>query len=130
MTGTPPHTASYLLAVALLGCVVLLASACGSSGGTPVIAGADPGRAPALIGLYGCGGCHSISGVSDATGEIGPGLSGIDTRLVIAGGLPNTPTNLIAWIRDPQQFDPGTLMPDLHVTPQAARDIAAYLYRH
>ena len=49
---------------------------------------------------------------------------------MIAGGLPNTPANLIAWIRDPQQFDPGTLMPDLHVSPDAARDIAAYLYRH
>lgn len=115
--------------VAVLGCLVVIATACGTSRSTTV-EGADPSRGPTLIALYGCGGCHSISGVSDATGEIGPHLTGLGNRLVIAGGLPNTPANLIAWIRDPQQFDPGTLMPDLHVSPAAARDIAAYLYRH
>ena len=31
--------------------------------------------APALIAAYGCGACHTISGVSDATGEIGPRLT-------------------------------------------------------
>jgi cytochrome c1 len=120
----------YLLGISLAGCIVLTAAACGGSPAPTPVDGADPGRAPKLIGLYGCGGCHSISGVSDATGEIGPRLNGLGNRIVIAGSLPNTPANLIAWIRDPQQFDPGTLMPDLHVSPDAARDIAAYLYRH
>jgi hypothetical protein len=30
----------------------------------------------------------------------------------------------------PQEVDPRTLMPDLGVPTQQARDIAAYLYRH
>lgn len=127
---TPTRPLWMLLGVALLGCVALVAAGCGANTSSPSIAGADPGVAPRLIAAYGCGGCHSISGVSDATGRIGPRLSGLGSRLVIAGGLPNTPANLIAWIRDPQQYDPGTLMPDLHVSPDAARDIAAYLYRH
>jgi cytochrome c1 len=57
-------------------------------------------------------------------------LAHIGERWSIAGRLPNTPPNLVRWIVHPQEVDPGTLMPDLGVAPQQARDIAAYLYRH
>jgi cytochrome c1 len=129
MNVSHPHVRCGL-AIGLVAAIVLLTTACGTSSSSVGLSGANPGRAPALISAYGCGGCHSIPGVSGATGEIGPRLSGLGSRLVIAGSLPNTPADLIAWIRDPQQFDPGTLMPDLHVSPAAARDIAAYLYHH
>ena len=49
-------------------------------------------------------------------------------RAYIAGQLPNQPENLIRWLVDPQAIEPGTAMPDLDVTPELARDIAAYLY--
>lgn len=46
----------------------------------------------------------------------------------IAGMLHNNPDNLIKWLRNPQSVTPGNAMPDMHVTEQDARDIAAYLY--
>jgi cytochrome c1 len=42
--------------------------------------------------------------------------------------LPNTPENLLAWIRSPQTIDPGNVMPNLGVTALDAADIAAYLF--
>jgi cytochrome c len=77
---------------------------------------------------YGCGSCHSISGVPGATGLVGPPLSGIGSRAVVAGKLENKPDNLQRWIVDPQAITPGTAMPRLGVEPQAARDISAFLY--
>jgi cytochrome c1 len=35
---------------------------------------------------------------------------------------------LIRWIETPQAIEPGTAMPNLGVTEQRARDMAAYLY--
>jgi len=43
--------------------------------------------------------------------------------------LPNTEQNLVNWIRDPQQIEPGTAMPTLGVTEDDARAISAFLYR-
>lgn len=47
---------------------------------------------------------------------------------MIAGELPNSPANLVRWIKDPKSVEPGTDMPDLGLTDQQARDVAAYLY--
>jgi len=42
--------------------------------------------------------------------------------------IPNTPANLMHWIRHPRQVSPDTAMPDTGVTEADARHIAAYLY--
>jgi cytochrome c len=94
------------------------------------VPGAHPDAAPAVMKAFGCGSCHMIPGVAGADGRVGPNLAGIDGRWSIAGRLPNTPANLVRWIMHPQEVDPGTLMPDLGVQAQQARDIAGYLYRH
>jgi cytochrome c1 len=47
---------------------------------------------------------------------------------MIAGELPNSPENLVRWIKSPQSVEPGTAMPTLGLTDQQARDAAAYLY--
>jgi cytochrome c len=47
---------------------------------------------------------------------------------MIAGELPNSPDNLVRWIKDPKAVEPGTAMPDLGLTDDEARDVAAYLY--
>jgi len=57
-----------------------------------------------------------------------PPLSCFYERTSIAGQLANTEPNLVEWIRNPQQIDPGNAMPDLGVTREEAEDIAAYLY--
>ena len=77
---------------------------------------------------YGCNTCHQISGISGARGLIGPPLDGIAQRYYIAGELPNTPDNLMRWIQHPRQVESHTVMPEMGVTEQDSRDIAAYLY--
>ena len=48
--------------------------------------------------------------------------------MYVAGVLPNTPDNIMRWIRNPKAVDEKTLMPALDVSDQDAVDIAAYLY--
>ena len=90
--------------------------------------GGDPARGEAMFIQYGCGGCHALRHVRKAVGAVGPSLDGIAVRAMIAGKLDNTPSNLQAWIRNPQHISPGTAMPDLHVGEQDARDVTAFLY--
>ena len=107
---------------------VIALAACEQRASVPAMAGdADNGRL--LLRQYGCGGCHRIHGVAGAEGKVGPALDGLRTRVYLAGVIPNTPENLVRWIRAPQAIDPLTAMPDLRVTDAHARDMAAYLYR-
>lgn len=108
-----------------LGFVLLIAS-CGD-GAAPALGG-DPENGRLLLRQFGCGGCHSIPGVANASGRVGPPLEGVARRVYLGGVLPNTPQNMAAFIRAPQQFDPRTAMPDMGVTPHHARDMVAYLY--
>jgi cytochrome c2 len=93
-----------------------------------VAVGGDVERGEAMFIQYGCGSCHALSDVRTATGNVGPPLDGIATRVIIGGHLANNPENMEQWIRDPQQVSPGTAMPDLHVGETDARDITAFLY--
>lgn len=92
------------------------------------VPGGDPSRGAAAIEDVGCGACHTIPGIRGARGLVGPPLTSWARRSYIAGNLPNDPENLIRWIMDPQAVEPGTVMPNLDVTRQQARDMAAYLY--
>ena len=118
------------LAIALGVSAIAVVAGCGSgiSSGS-ALPGADAGRAPALIGEYGCGSCHTIAGVRGADGLVGPSLSAFGNRRTIAGRLPNTPENLVRWILDPQRIKPGDAMPDVGLSGAQARDVAAYLER-
>lgn len=91
--------------------------------------GGNAARGRRMIRSYGCGACHSVTGVVGANGRVGPPLSDVGGRAYIAGVLPNTPENLVRWIRYPQEVAPDTAMPNLGVTEADARDIATYLYR-
>lgn len=88
----------------------------------------DPRRGEAMFIQYGCGSCHQLTNVRNATGLVGPPLDTIALRTIIAGRLSNTPKNMERWIRDPQHVSPGTAMPDLGVSEGDARDITAFLY--
>jgi len=76
----------------------------------------------------GCGGCHTLDDVPQAHGLVGPPLDGIGERVMIAGKLANNPANLERWISSPQSVVPGNAMPDMPMTGQDSRDIAAFLY--
>jgi cytochrome c len=119
----------------MLGGLMLLASAitAGCAGEryeahAAAITGGEPERGRALIRQYGCGSCHTIPGVPGAMATVGPPLAGIATRAYLGGVLQNSPANMMTWIQDPKVIDEKTAMPDLGVTPEHARDIAAYLY--
>ena len=95
---------------------------------TAIQIGGDPKQGAILLSAHGCGGCHTIPGVSGANGTIGPPLTGYARRVYVAGKLPNQLDNLMRWIRYPQSIEPGTAMPSLPVNEPEARAMAAYLY--
>lgn len=92
----------------------------------PVPANRERGRD--AIQQYACTTCHEIPGVVGAGAPVGPPLTRIGNRKYIAGVLPNTPENMVFFLRSPQEVDPRTAMPDLRVSERDAWDIAAYLY--
>jgi cytochrome c1 len=49
-------------------------------------------------------------------------------RALIAGQLPNRPDVLVAFLQDPASLVPATGMPDVRLSLEDARHIAAYLY--
>lgn len=106
--------------------------ACGPSeaetSATHMTQGGIPARGETAIGRYGCGACHTIPGIEGASGLAGPSLEHIASRLYIGGHLQNTPEHLMSWIQHPQKHDPRNVMPEMGVTTEDARDIAAFLY--
>ncbi len=104
----------------------LLAAGCGS--GDVESAPGNPDKGRTAIREYGCGSCHVIPGISGADGHTGPPLARIAKRVYLAGVLPNTPDDMVRWIRVPEVVDPRTAMPDMGVSESDARDITAYLY--
>jgi cytochrome c len=110
---------------------LLLAACSGQVNGLPeprIVDGASAETGRALIAGYGCGSCHNIPGVPGADAMAAPPLDRFYERSFIAGHLANNEANLIRWIQDPQAIDPGTAMPNLGVSQEEARHIAAYLY--
>lgn len=90
--------------------------------------GGDGRRGRIAIVRHQCGACHVIPGIDGATGQVGPDLTEIATRTIIAGKWSNDPDTLARFIAHPQRLRPGGAMPELGVTPGEACDIAAYLY--
>ena len=119
-----PQLLALFLVTLLIGCT-------GSSQSEQIAqrtTGGSAARGAAAIAHYGCGSCHIVPGVSGASGRVGPPLSGIGSRVYVAGVLQNTPDNLIRWLENPPAVDEHTVMPNLGVTHQDAIDIAGYLY--
>ncbi|MDQ4134461.1 MAG: c-type cytochrome [Actinomycetota bacterium] len=102
-------------------------AACNEEKGPRIVTVGNPELGKRAISRYGCGSCHTIPGVKGADSLVGPPLIHFSKRSFIAGRLPNNEENLTRWILDPQAVEPGTAMPNLQVTEQDARNIAAYL---
>ncbi len=74
-----------------------------------------------------CMNCHTIRGTA-ATGRFGPDLTHLMSRSTIASGaVPNSEANLRQWIKDPDSFKPGCLMPAMQLTNQQLDEVTAYL---
>jgi len=111
-------------------CLLLAAGCRGGKEEQPYVSatGGDPRAGADTIRRVGCGACHRIPGIREARGVVAPPLTDFRERTFIAGVLPNTPENLVRWIRSPQEIEPRTAMPDLGLDRRQARNVAAYLY--
>ena len=107
-------------------CLALLAG-CGEHEAPKQVDAGDPAQGQRLMAQYQCAACHTIPEVPGPAGNAGPPLEQFGRRSYIAGGIPNTPQNLTRWLDNPQAMKPGTAMPDLGVSPEEARHMAAYL---
>jgi cytochrome c2 len=116
-----------LAVVAALSFVACSSSGNGGASGARIVTGGDSNAGARLIRHYGCGNCHTIPGIRGADALVGPPLIHWARRTYIAGKLANTPENLETWVRQPREVEPGTDMPDLGVTTDESRNIAAYL---
>jgi cytochrome c oxidase subunit II len=74
-----------------------------------------------------CMNCHTISGTA-ATGRFGPDLTHLTSRATLASGaMDNTPANLRQWIKSPDMFKRGALMPAMQLTDEQLDQVTAYL---
>lgn len=115
------------IAVMLAGAATFIAACQDATATAVALTGGNPEDGQTAIRKYGCWTCHTIPGIAGANGLIGPPLDKVAGRAYIAG-RPNSPQQLIEWIRHPQEVRRPTPMPDMGVTERDARDIAAYLY--
>lgn len=109
-------------------CALLLCACHPQKPTPPVLDGGNPQQGKLLLAQYQCGACHRIPDVESARGLAGPSLEQFARRSYVAGRWPNQQQWLVRWIESPQSMAPGTLMPDMGVSPEDARHIAAYLY--
>ena len=96
---------------------------------------ARPARAPVdaddrrgrEVFLSQCSACHRLRGTA-ANGDVGPDLTHLMTRRMLAAGtIPNDTEHLAGWIADPQHAKPGNRMPKLRLTGTELGDLLAYL---
>jgi cytochrome c oxidase subunit II len=74
-----------------------------------------------------CATCHRIRG-TPAMATFGPDLTRIGSRRTLgAGAIPNNRAHLAAWLVDPHNFKPGSLMPPTHLTPEALHALVYYM---
>ena len=78
--------------------------------------GGDPAKGKKLFETVGCQACHKVNG----NGELfGPDLTRIGQKV--------NPDWLVSWIRNPDEYNPESIMPNLRLTLDQASDITAYL---
>jgi cytochrome c oxidase subunit 2 len=84
------------------------------------------GRAAFMRG--GCGDCHTVRG-TDARGDLGPDLTHVGGRRMLAAGvLANHVGTMAGWVAGGQAVKPGNAMPDARVYDgQELRALSAWL---
>ena len=86
-----------------------------------------------------CINCHAIAGTAGNYANVGPNLTHVGGREIIAAGAVDTPhttpadqvtarTNMAKWIHNPGDFKPGVHMPAyLQMSDTDLNNLAAYL---
>jgi cytochrome c oxidase subunit 2 len=74
-----------------------------------------------------CMNCHTVNGTA-ATGRFGPDLTHLMSRDTLASGaMLNTKDNLRQWIKNPDSFKPGSLMPAMQLSEDQLDQVTSYL---
>ncbi len=87
--------------------------------------GDENGRA--LFISMACTGCHTIQGMPEAQGKVGPELTHQASNSLIVDVLPNTEENLKKYLKDPAGVKPGALMPNQYMTDSEIDALVAFL---
>ena len=86
---------------------------------------ARPGRD--LFASLACINCHRVDG-TPGNGVFGPDLTHLMSRSTLgAGAVRNTPENLRAWVKNPDAFKTGALMPAMKLDDTELDNLVAYL---
>jgi cytochrome c oxidase subunit 2 len=74
-----------------------------------------------------CINCHAVNGTV-ANGRFGPDLTHLMSRNTLgSGAVTNSPESLRAWIKSPERFKPGVLMPAMNLSDGDLDRLVAYL---
>ena len=74
-----------------------------------------------------CINCHGVNGTV-GNGRFGPDLTHLMSRDTLgSGALTNSPEALRAWIKSPETFKPGVLMPAMNLNDADLNNLVAYL---
>jgi mono/diheme cytochrome c family protein len=90
-----------------------------------ISAGGNAEHGKQLVNTVGCKGCHVVgedTRMREARGfsfDIAPELSRAGSKL--------NPDWIFQWIKNPRNYRPHTMMPNLRLTDQEAKDIVAYI---
>jgi len=81
----------------------------------------DPSAGASLYGESFCASCHATQNAAGnlVGGDLGPELTNVGTKV--------KPGWLLAWMRDPQKYEPSTPMPQYRWTDAQLKLIAAYV---
>ncbi len=74
-----------------------------------------------------CVGCHTVQGIPEAQGKVGPELTHQASNSMIVDVLPNTEENLKKYLKDPAVVKPGALMPNQYLTDSEIQALVAFL---
>jgi cytochrome c oxidase subunit 2 len=75
-----------------------------------------------------CIACHTIAGMPQARGTVGPNLTHVGSRATLAGAMfPNTTETLRRWIANAPGLKPGSLMPAMPLPDDQLTALVAYL---
>ncbi len=74
-----------------------------------------------------CSGCHTVQGIPEAQGKVGPELTHQASNPLIADIVPNTEENLKKYLKDPGAVKPGVLMPNQYLTDSEIEALVALL---
>ncbi len=93
--------------------------------GNVTIDGTEDGKA--LFISKACTGCHTIKGIPEAQGKVGPELTNQASNSLIVGVSANTEENLKKYLKDPAAVKPGALMPNQYLTDSEIEVLVAFL---